>query len=164
MPSIAGFLYPAIIDCLTVKEDYMLDIKYIRNNIDIVRNAIKVKHCNCDLDKLLKLDTRIVSLKTELQHYNEQVNLLSKKIPSSTDISKKNLIEQSKNIGLKAKSIETELNSLIIEFNNLIMSVPQIPDSNVIVGNDDSDNIVIKQCGTKTVFDFNPKDQIEPHK
>ncbi len=139
----------------------MLDIKYIRENVDVVRNAIKIKHCVCDLDKLLELDSKIVSLKTELQHCNEQINLLSKQIPSSSDTDKKKLIEQSKNIGLTAKSIDSDLNKLLVEFNSLLRSVPQIPDSDIIVGNDDNDNIVIKQYGDKTVFDFEPKDQIE---
>jgi len=139
----------------------MLDIKYIRENPDIVRNAIKVKGCVCDLDRLLDLDQKIITLKSDLQSCNESINSLSKKISTVPDSEKQGLIDQSKSIGLSAKEVESKLNDLLPVFDSLLRSIPQIPDSDVVVGNDDNDNIVIKTHGEKTKFDFIPKDQVE---
>ena len=139
----------------------MLDIKFIRENVDIVKNAIKVKGVSCDLDALLKLDEKIIANKTEVQGYQEKVNALSKQIPVASDDDKKKMVEESKNYGDKIKALEKEIEPDLKKYNALLMSVPQIPDPSVPVGADDSENVVIKTNGEITKFDFQPRDQME---
>lgn len=139
----------------------MLDIKFIRENVDIVKNAIKVKGVSCDLDALLKLDEKIIANKTEVQGYQEKVNALSKQIPVASDDDKKKMAEESKNYGDKIKALEKEIEPDLKKYNALLMSVPQIPDPSVPFGADDSENVVIKTNGEITKFDFQPRDQME---
>ncbi len=139
----------------------MLDIRFIRENIDTVKNAIKVKNIKCDLDRLIKVDASIVSMKTELQSYQEQVNALSRQMPQASEDEKKSIVEQSKKLGSGAKKIEADLNALQEEFDTLMRTIPQVPADCVPVGVDDSENVVIKTVGEPTKFDFTPRDQME---
>ncbi|MDR2934222.1 MAG: serine--tRNA ligase [Rickettsiales bacterium] len=139
----------------------MLDIKFIRENVDAVLRAAKVKNIKLDLDKLLEVDAKIVSMKTELQSYNEQVNALSRDVVNANVDEKKSIIEQSKKIGTDAKKIEADLNILQNEFDVLMRTIPQVPDADVPVGADDSENVVIKTVGEPTKFSFAPRSQIE---
>ena len=137
----------------------MLDIKFIRENPDIVKNACKVKNFPDVVDDILKLDVRVRELKTITQTKTAEKNKISKEIPTSSD--KATLIAKSKAISEEIANDMAELAEKEVILNDLLHRVPQIPDSKSPVGDDESANVEIRRIGDIPKFDFTPRPQWE---
>ncbi|MBR6838870.1 MAG: serine--tRNA ligase, partial [Alphaproteobacteria bacterium] len=135
----------------------MLDIKFIRENPDIVKNACRVKNFPDIVDDLLNLDTRVRELKTITQTKTAEKNKISKEIPTAAD--KAPLIKRSKEIGDEIAADMAELADKEILLNDLMHRVPQIPSADAPIGNDDSANVEVKRVGDPRKFDFSPRAQ-----
>src|SRR3989344_4565798 len=133
----------------------MLDIKYIRQNSDKVREAIKNKKSALDLDKLLATDERRRHLLNESESLKAEQNKRSKGPQSPVDL------EELKALKEKIKLIENELKSVEDEYERLMMTVPNIPTEDTPVGPDESGNKVLRQWGKIKSFDFKPKEHWE---
>ena len=116
----------------------MLDIKFIRENPDIVKNACRVKGFDDHIDEILALDARVRELKTVTQNMTAEKNKITREIPTATD--KAPLIEKSKQIGAEIAADLAELTEKEEKLNDLLHRVPQIPDASAPVGPDDSYN------------------------
>jgi seryl-tRNA synthetase len=138
----------------------MLDIKFIRENSDIVKNACKLKNITLDIDQLLALDKELVGLKTEEQNLLAQKNALTAKIPKASAEERPTLIAESKALDEKAKAIKPRAEIVEAELQNLLWITPQIPSPKAPVGKDDSDNVEIKKHGVLPKFDFKPLDHV----
>ncbi len=137
----------------------MLDIKFIRENPDIVKNACRVKNFPDIVDDILKLDVRVRELKTITQTKTAEKNKISKEIPTSSD--KVTLIAKSKAISEEIANDMAELTEKEVILNDLLHRVPQIPDSKSPVGDDESANVEIRRIGDIPKFDFTPRPQWE---
>lgn len=135
----------------------MLDIKFIRENPDIVKNACRVKGFDDHIDEILALDMRVRELKTVTQNMTAEKNKITREIPTATD--KAPLIEKSKQIGAEIAADLAELAEKEEKLNDLLHRVPQIPDASAPVGPDDSYNTEVKRVGTPRNFDFTPRAQ-----
>ncbi|MBC7713692.1 MAG: serine--tRNA ligase [Rhizobacter sp.] len=139
----------------------MLDIKFIRENSDIVKNACKLKNITLDIDQLLSIDKELVSLKTEEQNLLTQKNGLTAKIPKATADERPALIAESKGMDEKVKALKPKAEALEEQLKGLLYLVPQIPSPLSPVGKDDSDNVEIKKHGVLPKFDFTPLDHVQ---
>ncbi len=135
----------------------MLDMKFIRENPDIVKNACRVKGFDDHIDEILALDARVRELKTVTQNMTAEKNKITREIPTATD--KAPLIEKSKQIGAEIAADLAELAEKEEKLNDLLHRVPQIPDASAPVGPDDSYNTEVKRVGTPRNFDFTPRAQ-----
>ena len=135
----------------------MLDMKFIRENPDIVKNACRVKGFDDHVDEILTLDARVRELKTVTQNMTAEKNKITREIPTATD--KAPLIEKSKQIGAEIAADLAELAEKEEKLNDLLHRVPQIPDASAPVGPDDSYNTEVKRVGTPRNFDFTPRAQ-----
>ena len=135
----------------------MIDIKYIRENPDIVKNACAVKGFADNVDDILALDKRVRELKTITQTKTAEKNKITKEIPTATD--KAPLIAESKKIGEEIAADMAELADKEAELNEMLHCVPQIPDASAPIGRDDSDNVEVRRVGEPPVFDFTPRAQ-----
>ena len=135
----------------------MIDIKYIRENPDVVKNACAVKNIADHVDEILALDKRVRELKTITQTKTAEKNKITKEIPTATD--KAPLIAESKKIGEEIAADMAELATREAELNELLHCVPQIPSADAPVGRDDSDNVEVRRVGTPREFDFTPRAQ-----
>lgn len=135
----------------------MLDMKFIRENPDIVKNACRVKGFDDHVDEILALDARVRELKTVTQNMTAEKNKITREIPTATD--KAPLIEKSKQIGAEIAADLAELTEKEEKLNDLLHRVPQIPDASAPVGPDDSYNTEVKRVGTPREFDFTPRAQ-----
>jgi seryl-tRNA synthetase len=127
----------------------MLDIKYIRENPEKVKEACKVKQVVCDIDRILQLDQERKKLLQDIEGLKAKQNKLGK-----ADIAEaQGLKQQIKAQEPAFKSVEEELSRLLLE-------VPNVPLSDVPVGKDDKENKVIKTWGKVPVFSFTPKDHV----
>ena len=137
----------------------MLDLKFIRENKDIVKNACAVKNFPDVVDDILALDVRVRELKTITQTKTAEKNKISREIPTATD--KAPLIAKSKQISEEIAADMAELAEKEALLNDLLHRVPQIPDASAPVGADESANVEIKRVGEPRKFDFTPRPQWE---
>ncbi len=137
----------------------MLDIKYIRQNPDIVREAILNKKSEVDLDQLLALDNSKRSLLTTLEQLNQSKNDIAKQISQS--IGNQELIDQGKQIKLQLDEVDQRYRDIENQFDALLLKIPNIPTADTPIGPDESGNKVLRQVGDKPIFDFKPKEHWE---
>ena len=135
----------------------MIDIKFIRENPDTVKNACAVKNFADNVDEILALDKRVRELKTITQTKTAEKNKITREIPTATD--KAPLIAQSKQIGEEIAADMAELADKEAELNELLHCVPQIPDPSAPIGRDDADNVEVRRVGEPPKFDFTPRAQ-----
>lgn len=135
----------------------MLDIKFIRENPDIVKNACRVKGFDDHIDELLALDARVRELKTATQTMTAEKNKITREIPTASD--KAPLIARSKEIANEIAADMAELADKEAVLNDLMHRVPQIPDASAPIGPDDSFNTEIRRVGAPREFDFAPRAQ-----
>ena len=132
----------------------MLDIKYIRENIEGVKQNCKNRLAKVDIDELLKLDTESRKIKAEIDSLRAKRNVSSKTKPSSEEISKM------KKTGENIKKLEQDLKPNEEKIKELLMQVPNLTHPDVKVSVNEDDNPVLEKCEPKK-FDFAPKDHIE---
>ncbi len=138
----------------------MLDIKFIRDNKDLVKSACKLKNINLDIDQILSVDGELLLLKNEEQALLTQKNGITAKIPKATAEERPALIQESKAIDEKAKSLRPKAIELEAKLKEFLYLVPQIPSSLAPVGKDDSENVEVKRWGTLPNFSFTPLDHV----
>lgn len=139
----------------------MLDIKYIRENTDLVKKTIEQKRVQLNLDDLLKADQKLLELKKKLQALQEEKNANAKKVPKATPDERPSLIERGKAISQEITQLGPEVEAVEIEFKKLLWLTPMVPASDVPVGKDDSENVERKKVGSATEFSFAFKDHVE---
>ncbi len=139
----------------------MLDIKFIRDNLDVVKMAAKKKLITIDLDRLITLDDSRKKLMTSLEAHKAEQNNVSKDIAVAPDnIIRKQLISDMTEVKELMQKEEVELKTVLTEWQSLMLQVPNIPDMSVPDGHSDADNVEIKTWGEKPQFTFTPKDHV----
>lgn len=140
----------------------MLDIKFIRENKDIVKEGAKKKHIEFDVDNLLSVDEKRLEILSRVEFLRGEQNKVSVSMGGTlTDVTRAQLIEEMRLVKDELKEKEEELREIIKTWQSLMLKVPNIPDVSVPEGESDVDNQEIKIWGEKTRFDFEPKDHIE---
>ena len=126
----------------------MLDVKFIRENIDIVRSAITNKNREgIDLDRALALADERKALVQKITELNQKKN----EAAAARDIEAgKRIKEETKEAEEKHQALEKELVSLLIK-------IPNVPSPDTPVGKDEGGNKVVRSWGEKTQFSFEPK-------
>lgn len=139
----------------------MLDIKFIRENSDLVAAGSIKKHSTFDVKKLINLDDeRLVLLKT-VEDLRARQNEASQRILNASAAQRLVLIEEMKTVKESLKEKEDALQEIMKEWRILMLAVPNIPDMSVPEGKDDADNVEIKKWGELPVFTFTPRDHID---
>lgn len=135
----------------------MLDIKFIRGNIDKVKKAAKDKNREVDIDRLLKLDEERRKLIGQIEEKRAQRNK-NAKLQSGKDAK---VQEEGRKLKEDIQELEKQLKVIEQEFDQLMLQVPNVPDKSVPVGSDASGNVEVKKWGEIPRYDFNPLDHIE---
>jgi seryl-tRNA synthetase len=140
----------------------MLDIKFIRENKEIVQAGAKKKRMEIDIDKLITLDdSRLKELK-EIEDLRAEVNKVSNDISRNQDSALKlQLIEEMRSVKEEIKIKEEKLKTIVEEWQKLMIQVPNVPDISVPDGDSDQQNIEIRTWGEKPQFTFAPKSHTE---
>jgi len=135
----------------------MLDINFIRENPERVKDACKKKNVQISIDLILDLDAEKRKFQTEIENLKAEQNKISR---GGTE--NKEIFSQAKQIKEKIKEIEPKLESVLKELKGLLLELPNIPFDDVPVGKDDSENVIAKKVGKKSVWVFaKPKDYME---
>lgn len=133
----------------------MLDIKFIRQNPELIKEAVRKKHIDFDVERLIAADARRRELLESSESLKAEQNKRSKGPQASQDL------EELKAIKEKIRVLETELETVQKTFNELMLLVPNVPDESVPEGKSDADNKEIKIWGKLPRFNFAPKDHVE---
>ncbi|MDP6387713.1 MAG: serine--tRNA ligase [Candidatus Pacebacteria bacterium] len=140
----------------------MLDIKFIRENKDLVKAAAKKKHIEIDIDRLISVDDERKKKIASYEAKKAEHNTVSDQIANITDQSEKeHLISKMKMLKDVLSVEESELKEVVKEWQYIMVRVPNIPDMSVPEGESDADNKEIRKWGNQPEFSFEPKSHIE---
>lgn len=137
----------------------MLDIKFIRQNTELVRKKMLERGQEMDMSPFLNLDTRRRDILQEVEKLRNDRNTVSKDIGEKKK-KKEDASEQIARMGevsARIKSLDDELKKVEEELNAMIMVIPNIPHESVAYGTSSEDNPVIRVWGEKPRFSFAPK-------
>ncbi|NLD37415.1 MAG: serine--tRNA ligase [Desulfatiglans sp.] len=137
----------------------MLDLKYIRNNIEIIKVMLKNRNNDLDISVFEAIDAKRRDNLAELEFLRFKRNKVSEDVASmkkrGEDAS--SLIADMKGVSGKIKELETELGEIEEKLNQLVMIIPNVPHESVPVGRDEKDNPVVRSWGDIPKFDFEPQ-------
>ena len=136
----------------------MLDIKFIRENIDLVKQGCKNKNMQCDIDRLLEIDQERRDIMTELEEARAKQNKANQVIAKADFKDKAEAIAEMKAVSGHIKELENKYRKINEEYENILLAIPQPALSDVPVGKDESGNVELKIVGDIPKFDFEPKD------
>ena len=146
---------------LLLSEAPMLDIKFIRENKDLIQSGAKKKHIDFDVNKLLEVDDKRKEIISKVDEMRAEQNLVTDKISLVSENERGEMIEKSKEIKANLQKQEETMKEVMKEWQLLMLQVPNIPDMSVPDGVSDEENQEIKSWGEKTRFDFEPKSHVD---
>ena len=159
----------------------MLDIRFIREHPDLIKEAAAKKKVACDVDRLLEVDGRRVEVLQALEklasrskeggpqlalYRNPKSDWYKRAIEQGMTAeqirAEADKVQQELNqIKVESKALEEEKRALVPEFDELMLTIPQPPAAEVPVGEDEFANLELRTVGEIPSFDFEPKDHIE---
>lgn len=139
----------------------MLDIKFIRENQDLVDLAITKKHLTLDLKALIVVDNERLKLLRLVEDMRAKQNEASNQLPKASAKERENILAEMKTLKKELFANEEFLKETIKTWRSLMLSVPNVPDVSVPDGASDVDNVEIKKEGKIPNFSFTPKNHVE---
>ena len=138
----------------------MLDIEYIRNNTEAVKNAAVIKGIKVDIEKLLDIDEKRRGLIQEVDDLRAKRRQIADQVAGGKG-DKDKLVSEGKKLKEDISKKEGALNDVMNEYNSLMAKVPTVPAEDTPPGKDESENVEVFRSGEPTKFKFEPKDHIE---
>jgi seryl-tRNA synthetase len=137
----------------------MLDAKFIRANVEQVKQAIVNKGEKASLDRFLELDARRRDILLEVEALKNQRNLASQEVARLKKAKQDatSLIDETREIGQQIKELDTELKTVEEALEYELLTIPNLPHVSVPIGVDDKENVLVRTVGAPTAFDFAPK-------
>jgi seryl-tRNA synthetase len=137
----------------------MLDIKFVRDNPDKVRQALQNRGTAINLDDFLAFEKDRRALLSETEALKSKRNTVSQEI-SRLKRAKENaddLVAEMRLVGEKISGIDAQIREVEGRLHDIIMNIPNVPHESVVVGKDENDNKEIRRWGEPRSFDFEPK-------
>jgi seryl-tRNA synthetase len=136
----------------------MLDAKFVRENIEIIKESLRNRNYALSLDEFLKFEEQRRSLLKEAEELRNRRNVVSEEIGrlriEKQDAS--NLIDEMKLVSDKIKAFDAQLKMLEENTNEFLLNMPNVPHHSVPVGKDETGNVEIRRWGEPRQFDFEP--------
>lgn len=141
----------------------MLDIKFIRENPDVVKKALKDRAIKLGIDEVLELDKNRRALLTEVEELkakrNKESEEIGRLIKEGKDTAKSKA--EMKGVSQKIKEIDSKVEETDLKLTNLLLNIPNIPHNSIPIGPDKTYNKIVKQWGEVKALDFKGKTHIE---
>lgn len=138
----------------------MLDVKLLRSDLDQVKQAMANRGKNFEeLDRFTALDTKRRELLQETEQLKNRRNVVSQEV-AQLKKAKENadhLIEEMKVVGDRIKSLDEEIRELETQLDAILLSIPNIPQSDVPIGFSEEENVEIRRIGEVPAFSYEPK-------
>lgn len=139
----------------------MLDIRFIRENADLIKAGAEKKHISIDIDRLIAVDDERKDLRQQLDARKAEQNRMSDSIRLAKDEEREKFIEGMRHVKEGAVELDAKYAKVMEEWQKLMLAVPNMPDMSVPEGEDDSKNQELRTWGDIPVFSFKAKDHIE---
>jgi seryl-tRNA synthetase len=141
----------------------VLDLKLLKDNPQVIEDMLKRRKLDFPIKELIVLDRRRRELISEIQGINHNKNILAHSIAAKKKTNEKiaQELEEMNMIRNKILSLDVEKTTVDSKFRHLIMLLPNIIHESVPFGEDETDNLVVKQQGTIKKLDFKPKDHVD---
>jgi len=139
----------------------MLDIRFIRENAELIKAGAVKKHIEVDIDRLLAVDDERKQLRQGLDVKRAEQNRRSNEIQRATGVEREKLLEAMRQLKQGMAESEERLKAVMVEWQQLMLTVPNIPDMSVPEGDSDEENVEVKKWGEPTRFGFTPKDHVD---
>jgi seryl-tRNA synthetase len=139
----------------------MLDIGFIRNNPEVIKEGARKKKIDVDVDELLAVDEEMRRIRSEVESLRAERNSLTKGIPKLQGDTKDQAVARVRSIKDDLAQFEPKLRDVEARFEELMLRVPSPPLPEVPDGESDDDNVEVRSFGTPPLFDFPPKDHLE---
>ena len=141
-------------------ETSLLDIKFIRHNIELIREGARNKRFDVDLDRLLTLDDERKAILQEQESLKHDQKLAGKRIATLKGAEKQQAATEMGEISKRVKDLGGRLKVVLEDREKILIGVPNPPAADVPVGKDDGDNVELRVEGAVPQFDFDPKDHV----
>ncbi len=141
----------------------MLDIKFIRSNIDQVENMLKARNTSVDLAGFKELEEQRRNLISKSESLKAERNAKNKEIAAKRKSGEidNSLIEEMQTISKEIKTLDSKLKEIEEKLEKIALNIPNMLHESVPAGKDEKDNTVYKVWGEKPEFDFEPKEHWE---
>jgi seryl-tRNA synthetase len=139
----------------------MLDRREIRENPDAVKDAVRKKGIDLDVDELLDLDRAVRKLQHELDQAQTRRKSSAREFAKADDARRAQLRAQHAELEAQLKELREQLAETTDRLNGLMLLTPTIPWEGAPVGPDDSANVILRTVGTQPEFGFKPLDHVE---
>jgi seryl-tRNA synthetase len=137
----------------------MLDLKFLIENVDFVKNKLLQRNSNANIDNIIELDKKRKEKILEVEELKRKRNSVSKEIgklkKDGKDISE--ISAEMKTVSKRISDLDNELKEIIGKLQNILLEIPNIFDESVPIGVDENSNKFYKDWGIKREFSFEPK-------
>ena len=133
----------------------MLDLKFIRENKELIKQNSKNRLSGIDVDNFFELDAEKRKMEAEIDELRAKRNRVSKTKPGPEESA------EMKKLGETLKTMEEKYNSVYAKFDELLHQIPNLTHPDVHVSQDEDDNPVLETFGKKPKFKFKPLDHAE---
>ena len=137
----------------------MLDLSFVRENLDLVQTRLADRNAGIDLSRFKKLDEERRSLLKEVEGLNQRRNQANAEITRRKKAGEDAaaLIEEGKGLAESIKGYDDRLKQIQSELHEILMTLPNIPHESVPVGREAADNVVVRTWGQRPAFNFSPR-------
>ena len=139
----------------------MLDIKWIIENPEIVKDSILKRHVQANVDDTLSFYAAYKSQRSALDDKRAHANRIAKTIPTIKDATKEELIEQGRNLNHEITELENQLRITSDAYHEAMLTLPNRLAEDTPLGKDDEENLILRSHLTPRTFAFTPKDHVQ---
>jgi seryl-tRNA synthetase len=137
----------------------MLDLKFVRDNLDIVKKALRDKGEEAAIDRFADIDNRRRELLREVEQLKNRRNTVSDQVANMkrSDEDATSVIEEMRTVSQQIKELDNSVRLVEDELQEILLTLPNIPDSGAPVGHSEEENVPVRFFGEPTQFNFEPK-------
>lgn len=152
--------------CNTGDKEDMLELRFIRENIELVRRKTMLRGIDPVLiDRFSEIDARRLTLLSETEDLKNMRNTVSREIATlkqqGDNTTAEPLIVEMRDVSARIKELDNELATIQERLNDIVMSIPNLCDDSVPEGSDESDNLEVRKWGELPEFSFTPLSHCE---
>ncbi|SPF32961.1 seryl-tRNA synthetase, also charges selenocysteinyl-tRNA with serine [Candidatus Desulfosporosinus infrequens] len=141
----------------------MLDLKFVRNYPEVVKEALEKRHVSISLDHFLEQEEKRRKLLFEIENLKARRNTVSEEVGRLKKVGEdaEKLVLEMRELGLIVKDLEQKSTDIVQEMEKVLYEIPNIPHASVPIGSDENSNVQVRTWGIPRVFEFEPKAHYE---
>ncbi|MEW6115867.1 MAG: serine--tRNA ligase [Nitrospirota bacterium] len=136
----------------------MLDARFVRENINMLKKALEKRNYDIDLSGFLSLEEERLALLKETEELRNKRNTVSEEIGKMKrqGLNADALVAEMKGVSDRIKEIDEKLKGIEEKTGQFLLNIPNIPHESVPVGKDETENVEVRKWGEPRTFDFTP--------